>query len=190
MVTSSGTRLTAAEFLLLPEDGGRRHELIDGVHYVTPSPTVTHQVLCGRLYLALGNFLAARPGLGRVFFPLDVVLSDYDVIAPDLLVVVPDQNEILTEMNVQGAPALAIEVLSPGTRRRDEGVKRRLLDEKGARECWIVDPKQSRVTVFRRAGDGTFPRVAGLEATSGVELTSPLLPGFTLSVEQLFSNAV
>ncbi len=126
---------------MLPEDG-RRHELIDGVHYVT-MPNVTHQVLCGRLFLALGNFLAARSHLGRVFFPLDVVLSDYDVIAPDLLVVVPDQDRILTEMNVQGAPALAIEVLSPSTRRRDEGVKRRLLDEKGAREYWLVDPKHS-----------------------------------------------
>ncbi len=189
MVTSSGTRLTAAEFLLLPEDQGRRHELIDGVHYVTPLPTVTHQLLCGRLHLALGNFLATRPNLGRVFFPLDVVLTDHDVIAPDLLVVVPDQNEILTEMNVQGAPALAIEVLSPSTRRRDEGVKRRLLDQSGAREYWIVDPQHSRVTVFRRASDGSFPRVAALEAQSAAALTSPLLPGFTLSVDQLFSKA-
>lgn len=187
MVTSSGTRLTAEEFLSLPEDN-RRHDLIDGVHYVT-TPNVTHQVLCGRLHLALGNFLATRPHLGRVFLPLDVVLSRYDVLEPDLLVVVPDQDQILTDMNVQGVPALAIEVLSPSTRRRDEGVKRRLLDEKGAREYWIVDPKRSCVTVFRRAGDGTFPRVAELEATTAATLTTPLLPGFTLSLEQLFSRA-
>ncbi|MGH9383200.1 MAG: Uma2 family endonuclease [Vicinamibacterales bacterium] len=186
MVTTTGARITAAEFLSLPEDG-RRHELIDGAHYVT-YPNVTHQVLCGRLHLALGNFLATRPHLGRVFFPLDVVLSDYDVIGPDLLIVTPDQNQILTEMNVQGAPALAIEVLSPSTRRRDEGVKRRLLDENGAREYWLVDPRHARVTIFRRADDGSFPRVAEIDAIPGAELTSPLLPDLTLSVEQLFSE--
>jgi Uma2 family endonuclease len=186
MVTSSGTRLTAEEFLSLPEDN-RRHDLIDGVHYVT-TPNVTHQVLCGRLHLALGNFLATRPHLGRVFLPLDVVLSRYDVIEPDLLVVVPDQDGILTEMNVQGAPALAIEVLSPSTRKRDEGVKRRLLDEKGAREYWLVDPRHSRVTVYRRAEDGSFPGVAELDPASGADLSSPLLPGFTLSVQGLFRD--
>jgi Uma2 family endonuclease len=118
---------------------------------------------------------------------LDVVLSEYDVVEPDLLFVAGDQQQILTEKNVQGAPALAIEILSPSTRQRDEEVKRRLFDERGVREYWIVDPKNATVTIFRRASDGTFPRVAELEATSGAALATPLLPGFTLSVEQLFS---
>ncbi len=118
---------------------------------------------------------------------LDVVLSEYDVVEPDLLFVAGDQQQILTEKNVQGAPALAIEILSPSTRQRDEGIKRQLFDEKGVREYWIVDPKKAAVTIFRRTSDGTFPRVAELEAASGATLTTPLLPGFTLSIEQLFS---
>jgi hypothetical protein len=69
------TRLTYDDFLLFPDDG-KRHEIIDGVHYVTPSPNLRHQDLVGRLYLTIGTYLAARPGMGRLFLaPLDVVLS-------------------------------------------------------------------------------------------------------------------
>jgi Uma2 family endonuclease len=111
------------------------------------------------LHLAIGSFLATRRHLGRVFLsPLDVVMSNYDVVEPDLLFVAGDQQSILTEANVQGSPALVVEVLSPGTRRRDEGIKRRLFDTKGVREYWLVDPKGCRVSICRRAADGSFGR--------------------------------
>jgi Uma2 family endonuclease len=181
-------RLTAAEFLQMPDDG-KMHELIDGVHYVTPSPTLSHQELVGRLHLAIGNFLSTRRHLGRLFLArLDVVLSDYDVVEPDLLFVAGDQLDILTEANVQGAPALVIEVLSPSTRRRDEGIKRKLFDQKGVREYWLVDPKGRRVSVCRRAGDGSLAVSANLAAASSDQLTTPLLPGFSLSMTDLFSE--
>ncbi|MGE3886970.1 MAG: Uma2 family endonuclease [Vicinamibacterales bacterium] len=183
----SARRLTAREFLRIPEDG-KRHELIDGVHYVTPSPNVRHQELVGRLHLSMGTFLESRPHLGRIFLPLDVVLSDHDVLEPDLLLVAADQQGILTKANLQGPPALAIEVLSPSTRMRDELVKRRLFDERGAREYWLVDPWDRRVTVFRRAADGSFPQVASLEASAGARLETPLLPGWSLPMEELFAE--
>lgn len=183
----SARRLTAREFLRIPEDG-KRHELIDGVHYVTPSPNVRHQELVGRLHLSIGTFLESRPHLGRIFLPLDVVLSDHDVLEPDLLLVAADQQGILTKANLQGPPALAIEVLSPSTRTRDELVKRRLFDERGAREYWLVDPWARRVVVFRRAADGSFPQVASLEASAGARLETPLLPGWSLPMEELFAE--
>lgn len=188
MPTAVRPKLTYADFLLFPDDR-KRHELIDGVHYVTPSPNLGHQELVGRLYLAVGNFLATRRDLGRVFVaPLDVVMSDYDVVEPDLLFVSGDQLDILTEANVQGAPALVIEVLSPSTRRRDEGIKRKLFDEKGVREYWLVDPKGRRVSVCRRANDGSFPVVTTLDHPGDDQLTTPLLPGFSLSVSELFAE--
>ena len=83
-------RLTYDDFLLFPDDG-RRHELIDGVHYVTPAPRVRHQELVGRLHLALGNYLSEHPAAGRVLLaPVDVVLSNHDIVEPDLLVIAGD----------------------------------------------------------------------------------------------------
>jgi Putative restriction endonuclease len=98
-------RLTYDDFLLFPEDDGLRHEIIDGVHYVTPSPSLRHQDLVGRLHLALGNHLAAHPGIGRVFLsPLDVIFTIHDIVEPDLLFVATDQLEIMTAKNIQGGP--------------------------------------------------------------------------------------
>jgi Uma2 family endonuclease len=184
----SERRLTATEFLRVPEDG-KRHELVDGVHYVTPSPNVRHQLIVGRLHLALARFLEGRPAAARVFLgPLDVVLSERDVVEPDLLVVAADQAHILTRANVQGAPAIAIEVISPGTRNWDATTKRRLFDERGVGEYWLVDPVRDCVTVFRRAEDGSFPESAVFEAASHGVLETPLLPGWSVATAELFGE--
>jgi Uma2 family endonuclease len=180
-------RFTYADFLLFPDDG-RRHEIIDGEHYVTPSPNTRHQDLVGRLHLAIGNFLASRRDLGRVFLsPFDVVLSWYDVVEPDLLFIAGDQLAILTDKNVQGAPALVVEILSRGTRKRDEQIKRRLFERVGVREYWLVDPELDLIKVFRRAESNTFPKVAELTAEDHSALTTPLLPGFSLALDDLFA---
>jgi Uma2 family endonuclease len=183
----SDARLTYDDFVLFPDDG-KRHEIIGGVHYVTPSPLLRHQVVVGRLHLALGNYLASRPQLGRVFLsPLDVVLSHYDVVEPDLLFVSGDQFDILTEKNIWGAPALVIEVLSKSTRRRDETIKQDLFARTGVREYWLVDPERNTVRVFRRASDDGFARSADLSRREDDVLTSPLLPGFALSLNDLLA---
>lgn len=91
--------------------------------------------------------------------PFDVVFSFHDVVEPDLVFVAPDQLDILTDKNIQGAPALVIEIVSPSTRRRDEQLKRRLYERTGVREYWLVHPDRGTVVVFRRAADGSFPQV-------------------------------
>ena len=183
-------RLTYDDFLLFPEGDGLRHEIIDGVHYVTPSPSLRHQDLVGRLHLALGNHLAAHPGVGRVFLsPLDVIFTIHDIVEPDLLFVASDQLEIMTEKNIQGAPAIVVEVVSKSTRRRDERIKRELFDRGGVREYWIVDPDSSRVTVYRRDGN-TLDARTPLSAADQAVLTTPLIAGFSLSVSELFKPSV
>ena len=181
-------KLTSAELLLLPDDG-KRHELIDGVHYVTPSPRIPHQVLVGRIFVAMSNFLTGHQHLGRVFLsPVDVVMSEHNLVVPDLLFVARDQQSILTEANVQGVPALVVEVLSPSTRRRDEGIKRKLFDQKGVREYRVVDPQNCRVSICRRSADGSFPIVSTLTAAADEQIATPLLPGFELSLSELFAD--
>src|SRR5438067_10562284 len=100
------TKLTYEDFLLLPEDDGKRHEIIDGEHYVTPSPNRGHQTIAGNLFFALQTYLRQNR-VGRVYFaPFDVVLSNHDVVEPDLIYVSDERIEILTKQNIQGAPDL------------------------------------------------------------------------------------
>ena len=128
---SRDTRLTYDDFVLFPDDG-MRHEIIDGEHYVTPSPGVRHQMLVGRLHFEIESWVRQHSRAGQVFLsPLDVLFTRWDIVEPDLSFVTPDQEEILTDKNVQGPPALVIEIASPGTRKRDEGIKLQLFDRGG-----------------------------------------------------------
>ena len=180
-------RLTYDDFLLFPEGDGLRHEIIDGEHYVTAAPNLRHQELVGRLHLTIGAFVEDRPERGRVFLsPFDVVFSFHDIVEPDLVFVAPDQFEILTDKNIQGTPALVVEILSPSTRKRDRELKRALYDRSGVREYWLVDPEQDVATIYRRALDGSFPQVARLTAKAFDTLDTPLLPGWSLALTRLF----
>lgn len=182
----SPTRLTYDDLVaMLPEGDRLRHELIAGEHFVTPSPTNRHQELSLRLTLSIGVHLEEHPEQGKLYAaPFDVVMTPYDVVEPDLLVLLGDQLHILTEANVKGVPGLVVEILSPGTRQRDQTLKRQLFDREGVREYWMVDPDRNQVTVHRRAADGSFPLVNTLDATE--MLTTPLLPSWGLALGRLF----
>ncbi len=188
MVTAghADRRLTYDDFLLFPEGDGLRHEIIDGVHYVTAAPNLRHQELVGRLHLAIGNYLASNPRVGRVFLsPVDVVFTIYDVVEPDLVFVAGDQTDILTEANIQGAPAIVVEIVSKSTRSRDERIKKELFDRGGVREYWMVDPDRNQLVVHSRDVNGFHARTP-LATADHAMLTTPLLPGFSLSVWDLF----
>jgi Uma2 family endonuclease len=184
--THHETGLTYEDFLLFPDDG-LRHEIIDGEHYVTPGPNARHQDLVTRLCMWLALHVEDRPGRGRVLVsPFDVVFSFHDVVEPDVLFVAPDQLNILTDKNIQGAPALVIEVLSPSTRRRDQRIKLQLYERCGVREYWMVDPDARAVTIHRRTEDGTFPLTARLTMDGSDTLRTPLLPEWSLDLARLF----
>jgi Uma2 family endonuclease len=177
-------KLTVEDFELFPEDG-RRHELIDGEHCVTPAPSTRHQIVLGSLHFALWSAVQEQ-GLGQVFLaPYDVVLSATDVVEPDLLFVSRERLDLLTEKNLRGAPDLVVEVVSESSRRMDEVVKRKLYERFGVREYWVVDPVVETVKVYR-LGDDRYERAAELSREDADRLTSPLLPGLDLPLEQLF----
>jgi Uma2 family endonuclease len=185
MRPTPGVKLTYDDFLLFPDDG-QRHELIDGEHYVTPSPSTAHQRIVGRMYLALGNYLEAHP-IGELFLaPFDVVFSRFDVVEPDLLYITAERrHHILTTQHVRGTPDLVIEVGSPGTRRRDETIKRRLYERAGVVEYWVVDPDLEVFRIYRRAG-AAFAPPQELSHAAGDVLRSPLFPGFDLPLVAAF----
>jgi Uma2 family endonuclease len=184
--TAAAMKLTYDDLLLLPDDR-KRHEIIDGEHYVTPSPNLRHQVIVGNLHLVIATYLETHP-LGRIFLsPLDVIFTEFDVVEPDLLYVSHDRDDTLTGTHVRGVPELVIEIASKGTRRRDETIKRRLYERVGVSEYWIVDPKVDVVRVYRRVQRG-FGRPEELSSNAGAVMTTTLLPGLEIPLARIFRD--
>ena len=177
------TKFTHADLLLMPDDGKRR-EIVDGELFVTPSPLLSHQRIVLRLAAAILLYLRDHP-IGELFVaPLDVILSDYDVLEPDLLFVLNEHRSIIQDW-IRGAPDLVIEVLSPTTARQDRGPKLKAYARFGVPEYWIVDPDNRAVEVYRLAQAGYPEPRRFLEPDI---LASPLLPGFALAVRDIFKS--
>lgn len=183
----SSVKLTYDDYLLFPDDG-LRHELIDGEHYVSPSPNLRHQAISGNIFGLIWSHLRVQR-IGRVFHaPFDVILSRFDVVEPDVVYVSHQRfAELEADQYFKGAPNLSVEVGSPATRRRDETIKKDLYERFGVDEYWIVDPRNDSVRVFRLA-NGCYDRAATLMRPSGDVLTTPLLPGLSLSLAEIFEN--
>jgi Uma2 family endonuclease len=177
-------KLTYEDLLELPADG-KRYELIDGDLYVTPSPTSRHQAVLRNLLRILANFVH-ETRQGAVFpAPLDVVLTESDVLEPDLLFVAADNLHLVTEAHVAGAPDLAVEIFSPSSRRTDTRTKLRLYERHGVREYWLVDPELATIAVYRLE-QGTYRQQADLALERGDALTSPLFAGLIVSLAEVF----
>jgi Uma2 family endonuclease len=178
------SHLTYEDYLLFPDDG-KRHEVIDGDHYVTPAPKTKHQKVSFNLTVAMGSFVKQR-GLGLVLAaPSDVILSDENVVQPDLLFVSTARASIVTEDNIHGAPDLVVEIISETTRKKDEVTKRKLYERFGVQEYWVVDPELETVKIFRRAQQG-YSRAVELSKEANDILTTELLAGLNLALTEIF----
>ncbi len=186
MTANASTKLTYEDYLAFPDDG-RRHEIIDGEHYVVPSPLTKHQRISRNLEYALIKYLEQNP-VGEVFHaPYDVVLSELDVVQPDIIYIANERSEIITERNIQGAPDLVVEIISESTRRTDEIIKRKRYEHFGVVEYWIIDPVLDSVKIYQRKA-GAFERAAEISKETGGLLNTPLLPGFSLGIADLFGG--
>ncbi len=173
--------LTYADYLKTSDD--ERYELLNGELILSPSPKEIHQYISGILHLMIGTFVRGR-SLGKVYCaPFDVVLSDTDVVQPDILFVSHERSRILTRENVRGAPDLVVEILSSATAERDRTIKLDLYAQHGVKEYWMVDPEARTITVLLR-GEGGFG-VAGIYG-EGQILRSPTLAGFGVALEEIF----
>ena len=146
-------RFTRADLDAMPDDG-RRYELLDGAIVVTPAPTPAHQNAVARLWRLLDD---AVVGDLKVFVaPLDTALPTGDVLEPDVLVVTRGS---ITDKDVTGIPLLAVEVLSPSSRRRDVGDKLTAYRDAGVPAYWVVDPINPRLQAWELR-DGEYVEVA------------------------------
>ena len=172
------------EDLLHTPDDGKRYEVLEGDLVVSPSPTVKHQRIVHKLDLLLGRVEAA--GLGVALpAPMDVVLSERDVVEPDILFIAREHLGIVTVDNIQGAPDLVVEILSEGSRKRDVITKRCIYERYGVRFYWLVDPEEEAMRVLELK-DGAYGEPVTLKV--GQQLGCALFPGITQDVGHLFAE--
>ena len=171
------SRSSFQDYLSWTDD--ERWEVIDGHPYRMSAPTTEHQILCTDLcFLLMTHF---RGKTCRVIAsPLDVKLSDYDVVQPDL-VVICDRAQI-TKGHIEGPPTLAVEILSPSSVRHDKVRKARLYAAAGVQEYWILQPYPAMVEVLSLDGPGF--RLHGAYTDQEV-LTSAVFPELTINLSEL-----
>lgn len=161
-----GRPLTRADLEHLPDDG-HRYELIDGSLIVSPSPRHGHQTVVGNLHVLLRAACPAE--LQVILAPFAVALADDTEVQPDLLVAPRAQ---FTEKELPGPPLLAVEVLSPSTRRVDLLLKRDRLQAAGVPSYWLVDPDTLTMTVLELE-NGTYRQVTVVSGDDAVEVDRP-----------------
>ncbi len=179
--TENGLMLTYEDYVKIPEDG-RRHEIIDGRHIVNAAPRPRHQIITYKLGLALQTlFHSGRADV--VPSPIDVQLSETDIVQPDLIAVARPNAHRIGKVKVDGPPELVMEVLSPSTRRLDRGAKRALYEAAGVLEYWIVDPLENTVCQHTLVS-GHYKEVLH---NSG-KVVSTAFPELTVSLADIFED--
>ncbi len=183
MDTGVKAKLDYTDYVAAPDDG-MRYEILRGDLLVTPAPSTQHQRVSWRLERELDEYFRTR-GLGEMFHaPISVILTDRDVVEPDI-VVVADPRQV-SPRGIEGAPLLVVEILSPSTAARDRGVKALRYAELGVAHYWLVDPDARSVECFRsEAGDFR----AAASARGAAILNHPDWDGLTIDLGTLWGPA-
>jgi len=176
------TVLTYEDYVTLPNNG-RRYEIHDGELSVTPTPTFRHQWIVTRLLVALDAHVMAHDLGAVVPSPITVVLANDSIVEPDLVYIEKSRMSLVGPRGtIDGAPTLAIEILSPSTARIDRQTKKQLFERYGVPFYWIVDPDAQTIDVYR-ATDGAY-RPADRRADDLNDL--PPFPGLRIDAARLW----
>jgi len=175
-------KLTYEDYLNLPDDG-KRHEIIDGEHYMTPAPQTRHQIVLVNLTRILSDYTVDNDSGYVMVAPTDVLLSETTIVQPDLLFIPKEREDIIKKNFIEGAPDLIVEILSPGREKLDRVTKMKHYAAFGVREYWLID-HEARILeqyvlkgqLFQRAGVFTD------------DFSSLLFPGLTISLSNIFKG--
>ncbi len=183
MITTDTVQKTLSDYEQLPE--GSSYELIAGGLIQEPAPVPYHQLIALELSFAILTYIKRRNNNpGRLYIaPVDVVLSGYDVVQPDLVFIASGSVAVVGSKRIEGPPDLVVEILSPSNASTDLWDKRLLYERTGVREYWIVDPERRRVEAYENR-EGTFVRFSAAEGRGKV--FSNVLNGFELEITEVF----
>lgn len=175
-------QLTYSNYKDFPEDG-KRYEILEGRLLMVPSPFTPHQRISGKLYRHLSNYVE-KNNLGEVFHPpYDVVLSELNVVQPDIIYVSKENSNIITEENIKGVPDLVIEIVSKTSRKNDETTKKMIYARSNIKEYWIVYPESKTINVFTKPEQGY---VLWKEFLTTDTLSTPTFPDIKLDIAKIF----
>jgi Uma2 family endonuclease len=178
---TSPIEFTYEDYCNLPED--KRYEIIEGKIHMVPAPVPFHQRVSRRISLTIESFVS-KNNLGEIFYsPIDVVLSETNVIQPDIVFISKDKLSIIGEKYIEGAPDLVIEILSPSTEQKDRTMKLKLYNTFGVKEYWIASP-QGR-TIEKYTLQELTLQLTDIYTIQQI-LTSELLPGLKLNIKDIF----
>lgn len=179
----SRVRFKAEDIWDTPEDGNR-YEVIDGELYVTPPPVFSHQNVVSNL-LAVVAPVVRRDNLGKIVpAPVGVVLGPEAGVQPDIVFVRRERFDIISERGIEGAPDLVVEVLSPSTRGRDQGVKMRQYETQVSPTTGSWTNDAPALETYELSPEGY--RLTGTYGPGGV-LRSDLFPGLDIRLDDVWS---
>ena len=182
-MSEAKVKFTYKDYKNLPESEAKRYELLGGDIVMVPSPTTYHQRISANLQYILQQFVR-RHDLGIIYSaPCDVLLSQENVVQPDIFFISKKRAHMIKEEYIQGAPDLVIEILSPATSGRDRTYKRTLYGRYSVQEYWIVDPDEQSIEVLT-LGETGFKIVSVYRKAE--TLKSPLLSNLELKLSGIF----
>ena len=183
MQVAEKKRYTEADYQLLEE--GAPFQLINGELIMSPSPVSFHQILLGRLFKTVDNFLEQK-NLGGlcIFAPMDVRLDEENIFQPDLLYIAEERKAELVQDRISGAPDLIVEILSPSTAYYDLKEKKDFYERYGVKEYLIIDPKRFDAEVYVLT-ENKFDLQQKQKQNGMISLNT--LPGLQIDLQKLFA---
>ena len=176
-------RISVNYYKLLPE--GAPYQLIEGELVMTPAPNPRHQIILGRLFRTISEFVEEKKAGIVLISPIDLYLDDENAFQPDLVYLSEERKAIIKKDGIYGAPDIVIEILSPSTAHYDLREKFKVYERTGVREYWIVDPDMKTVEVYINDG-GAFSLKYKVEVKG--EVGSTVLENFKIKLEEIFTD--
>lgn len=177
--------LTYQDYLTFPDGDGIKKEIIEGELFMSPAPSIKHQLILRDLAILLHNYIKQHD-LGELFFaPCDVVFSNINVMQPDILFISKSNFHILTELNIKGAPDLIVEIVSPSSKDTDRIYKKNVYQKFGVKEYWLVDPNEETVEIWvlKNKNFHLYCR-----ASKDQKIESQLLQGLQIELDLIFKS--
>jgi Uma2 family endonuclease len=140
----------------LKTDDDNRYEVIKGSLYMVPAPNTEHQHFSRNLEFLIWNYVREK-SLGEVYHaPIDVILDEKNIVQPDILFISNENSGIIKKKGIFGSPDLAIEIISPSSKTRDNYEKKALYQLFKVKEYWIVDPANKSIEILKLNKDNVY----------------------------------